>query len=193
MKKKIVPIVSLLLAIFFGYTLTQNEQKLLEEVFSEPDKVATLILSRDINSEELFDIVRVADGDTITVSINGAFEKIRFIGINTPEIGNANIPSECLAEEAKEKMESLLEGHKVRLEFDETQGERDKYGRLLAYVYLDNDVFLNRFMIQEGFAHEYTYQKKYKYIEDFVSDEEEARFKEIGIWNYDVCIPELRQ
>lgn len=192
MKKKIVPIVSLLLAIFFGFTLTQNEQKLLEEIVSEPDKVATPVLSRDVNSDELFDVVRIADGDTITISMDGVSEKIRFIGIDTPEIGNVNKPSDCLAEEAKKEMESVLEGHQVRLEFDETQGERDKYGRLLAYVYLDEGTFLNRLMIQKGFAHEYTYQKKYKYVDDFMADEDKAQFEEIGIWNTDICIPELR-
>lgn len=190
MKKKIVPIVSLLLAIFFGYTLTQSEQNLLEEIVGGSENTTTSIFHSE-NTDELFEVIKVADGDTVTVSMNGNLEKVRFIGIDTPEIGDSKNPSDCLAEEAKKEIENLIDGHKVRLEFDQSQGERDKYGRVLAYVFLDDGLFLNRHMIQKGFAHEYTYQKKYKYIDDFIQDEERAQLEQVGIWNHDVCLPEL--
>jgi len=192
MKKKIVPIVSLLLAIFFGYSLTQNDQKLLESIIGTTENTATTAVATN-KTDGLFEVVKIADGDTITILMDGDNEKIRFIGIDTPEVGNSTKESDCYGDEAKSEMERLLEGHMIKLEFDETQGERDRYDRLLAYVYLDDGLFLNQHMIENGFAKEYTYKYKYKYSDDFRRAEDNAIFKKAGIWNPEICQQELLQ
>jgi micrococcal nuclease len=82
----------------------------------------------------------------------------------------------------------LLEGAVVTLEADPTQQDRDRYNRLLRYVWLPNGVFFNDAMIRDGFAHEYTYQSKpYIYQEQFVDAENAARNNKSGLWADGVC------
>ena len=84
---------------------------------------------------EVFDVESVVDGDTIKVSMNGKVETLRLIGIDTPETKDPRKPVQCFGAEASRKATELLAGQKVRLEADASQGERDKYGRLLRYVW----------------------------------------------------------
>ena len=126
-----------------------------------------------------FKVVSVVDGDTIEIDYNGSLEKVRLIGIDAPE------SHECFSKEATNKLKSLIEGKEVRLEFDPTQGERDRYGRLLLYVW-QGDVFVNETMIEEGYAYEYTYNLPYKYQGSFMSAERDARKNKRGLWG-DIC------
>jgi micrococcal nuclease len=97
-------------------------------------------------------VVRVVDGDTIVVRIGGHDENVRLIGIDTPETHKPNTPVECFGPEATARMQQLLPaGTAVRLERDAEA--RDRYGRLLAYVYRASDnLFVERTMLDEGFA-----------------------------------------
>ena len=115
-------------------------------------------------------VKEVIDGDTIILS-NG--EKVRLIGVNTPEYGRYYF------EEARELMEILTLGKEVMLERDIT--DRDKYGRLLRYVYV-NGLFVNLEMIERGFANAYTYPPDVKYTEKFLEAERYARSNDIGLW-----------
>ena len=134
-----------------------------------------------------YSVSSVVDGDTIKVSVNGSVETIRMIGINTPETVDPRKPVECFGKEASDKAKSLLSGQKVRLETDPTQGERDKYGRLLAYVFRQDGLFFNEYMIKEGYAYEYTYNTPYKYQAEFKAAETEARNSQKGLWADGVC------
>jgi micrococcal nuclease len=98
---------------------------------------------------------RVIDGDTIVL---GTEEKVRLIGIDTPERGE-----ECF-EEGKIRMQQLTEGKEISMIKDIS--ETDKYGRLLRYIYVGND-FINLIMIQEGYAHAYKYEPDVKYANIF--------------------------
>ena len=98
-------------------------------------------------------VVRVVDGDTIVVLINGVQEKVRLIGVDTPEIFDPRGLAQCFGEEANVFTRSLLDNKVVRLEADASQGDRDKYERLLRYVYLDNTL-VNERIISEGYGHE---------------------------------------
>jgi hypothetical protein len=89
----------------------------------------------------LMAVVEVVDGDTIKVSVDGAVETIRLIGIDTPETKDPRKPVQCFRWEASAKAEELLAGRRVRLEADDTQDDRDKYGRLLRYVWRDDGLF----------------------------------------------------
>lgn len=136
---------------------------------------------------QLYRAVKVIDGDTIQVDINGKTETLRLIGIDAPEAGDSRSLVSCFGNEATNKAKEILNGKSVRLESDSTQGERDKYGRLLRYVFLENGTNFNNLMISQGFAHEYTYRVPYKYQTEFKQAERQAREKKLGLWADDVC------
>ncbi len=137
--------------------------------------------------QELFRVVKVIDGDTLTVEINGQNETIRLIGIDTPESVHPTKPVECFGVEASNKAKELLNGKMVALESDASQGDRDKYNRLLRYVYLEDGTNFNKLMIREGFAHEYTYNLPYKYQKEFKEAEDIAKANKVGLWADGVC------
>lgn len=138
--------------------------------------------------KDLFAVTRIVDGDTIDVNINGKIERIRLIGIDTPEILDPRKPVQCFGKEASEKAKNVLTGRKVSLESDTTQGERDKYDRLLRYLFLEDGTNFNMMMIAEGFAHEYTYSIPYKYQNEFKEAEKDAMNGNKGLWNPDACV-----
>ena len=119
-------------------------------------------------------IVRVIDGDT--VELEGG-ERLRYIGMDTPESTNQR---ECFGEEATARNRDLVEGHIVLLETDVS--DRDRYGRLLRYVYV-NDVMVNERLVLEGFANASTFPPDVKYQERFRAAETTAREAEAGLWS----------
>jgi len=130
---------------------------------------------------DLFLVTKVIDGDTIMVKINNEEKSIRLIGINTPET------NECFGKEATERMKELVENKKVKLEADGTQDDKDKYDRLLRYIYLEDGTFVNEQLIKDGLAKEYTYKIAYKFQIEFKSDQKSAEEEKIGLWTTDVC------
>lgn len=134
-----------------------------------------------------YKVEKVVDGDTIKVLINGEKETIRLIGINTPETVDPRRPVECFGKEASSRMKELAEGTTVRLEYDDTQGYRDTYNRMLAYVYLEDGQMLNRKMIAEGYAYEYTYLHPYKYQDEFRKVQKLAEASKKGLWDENTC------
>ncbi len=129
----------------------------------------------------------VIDGDTIKVVDNGVIENVRLLGIDTPETVDPRKPVQCFGKEASEKTKSILTGQFIRLEFDPTQGNKDTYGRLLRYVFLPGGTFINRFLVAEGYAHEYTYNTPYRYQKEFRAAEAAAREARLGLWNPATC------
>lgn len=137
---------------------------------------------------ETFRVIKVIDGDTIQVLINDKKETVRLIGIDTPETVDPRREVECFGKEASDKMKSLLNDKSVVLKNDPEVSERDKYGRLLRYVFLKDDVHVNKLMIQEGYAHEYTYESNpYKYQSEFILAEKKAEKEKRGLWAEGVC------
>jgi endonuclease YncB( thermonuclease family) len=151
------------------------------------------VLDQTVNTETpasadtYYIVLKVVDGDTLTIDKNGIPETLRLIGIDTPEVVDPRTPVQCFGQEASAKAKEILFGKKVRIESDPTQGERDKYGRLLVYVYLESGLFFNEYMIEEGYAHEYTYNVPYQYKKEFDSAEVHARTYEKGLWSPDTC------
>lgn len=131
-------------------------------------------------------VTHVVDGDTIDIIFNCKKERVRLIGINTPETVDPRRPVQCFGKEASDKTKSLLSGATVRIETDPTQNERDKYGRLLAYIFLD-DVNINKKLIEDGYAYEYTYGKAYKYKKEFKAVQTDAKEQKRGLWADGVC------
>lgn len=135
------------------------------------------------SAEELHEVLKVIDGDTITARIAGRSETVRLIGIDAPETGSNG---ECFAEEATKALVAIL-GARVALESDPTQGERDTYGRLLAYAFAESGVNAAEALIEGGFAREYTYKNAYKYQKEFKAAEAAAKTAGKGLWASGAC------
>ncbi len=121
----------------------------------------------------------VIDGDTIIVFINGKKEKVRLIGVDAPETDGPYTKEEFFGRESSDFTKKITEGKKVRLEYD--WQKRDKYRRLLAYVYFEDGTFLNAEIIKQGYATAYT-KFKFKYHKDFKRYEQEAKVNKRGLW-----------
>jgi micrococcal nuclease len=134
-----------------------------------------------------YKVLRVTDGDTLHLDINGVNETVRLIGINTPETVDPRKPVQCFGKEASNRMKELVDGQMVRIELDDSQSTRDIYGRLLAYVYLEDGQMVNRKMIADGYAYEYTYLTPYKYQKEFRELQTLARTTARGLWGPDTC------
>ncbi len=145
------------------------------------------IKNNNIDFQKYYPVKRVVDGDTFVATIGLQDEKIRLIGINTPETVDPRKTVECFGKEASERAKELLSGKKVALKKDETQGNRDKYGRLLRYVWLENGLFVNLAMIKGGYAYEYTYRLPYLYQQQFREAEKYARENGLGLWGKEGC------
>jgi len=137
--------------------------------------------------EKSVPVIRVIDGDTIVVGISGQQIHVRLIGINSPELNDKRTQVACLAQKAKEEAQKLLDGQNIYLEKDITQGDHDKYGRLLAYIFTAGNANFNKLMIEEGYAYEYTYNLPYKYQNEFKTAQNEARTAQKGLWNATIC------
>jgi micrococcal nuclease len=127
----------------------------------------------------------VIDGDTIDVLIDGTEERVRLIGIDTPETKKPNTPIECFGPEATSFTTSLLPvGTPVRLERDIVN--RDHFGRLLAYVYRAGDgIFVNYEVLRQGFGTPLSIEPNTTHIELFVDAARTAEASDVGIWS--VC------
>lgn len=134
-----------------------------------------------------YSVTDVVDGDTIKINMSGKVETLRLIGMDTPETVDPRKLVQCFGKEASNKAKELLSGQKVRIEMDPTQGERDKYDRLLAYVYRDDGLFYNKYMIEQGYAHEYTYSTPYKYQAEFKAAQKSAQANQAGLWSPATC------
>lgn len=136
----------------------------------------------------LYDVVKVIDGDTIDVSIDGNTQRIRLIGVDTPETVDPRKPVQCFGQEASAKMHKLLDGAKVSLETDQSQGDKDKYDRLLRYVFTEDNINVAHELILSGFAYEYTYNAPYKYQKEFKEAQQFAEKNTLGLWAPDACV-----
>lgn len=131
-------------------------------------------------------VKRTVDGDTLSVIVGEVEEKVRLLGINTPESVDPRRAVECYGKEASRQMDILVTGHHVILVPDFTNDDRDKYGRLLRYVYLEDGTFVNEWMVKQGYAFAYT-TYPFRFKSSFVQLERIARSNELGLWNSTVC------
>jgi micrococcal nuclease len=131
---------------------------------------------------ELRKVVRVVDGDTIVVSPN---EKVRLIGVDTPETKHPKKPVECFGKEATQFTRDTVEGKSIRLVLDKVNTKRrhkDHFGRTLAYAYLADGTMLNAELIRQGYAHAYT-RFPFRYLVEFRQIERAARTEAVGLWS----------
>jgi micrococcal nuclease len=141
------------------------------------------ILPAEKISPEYYPVIKVVDGDTIDILLNGKSERLRLIGINTPETVDPNKPVECFGPQASANAHKLLDGQEVRIAADPTQDDKDMYGRLLRYVWRQDGLFYNLEAIKDGFAYEYTFAKPYQYQAEFKAAQQAAQAANLGLWS----------
>jgi micrococcal nuclease len=130
-------------------------------------------------------VERVVDGDTVVVRLDGQSVKVRLIGVDAPESVDPRKPVERFAHESAAFLRRLLEGKRVRLAYEPAGARVDKYGRLLAYLYLEpGGLFVNREIVAKGFGHAYT-KYPFAFLDDFRAAERSAREKGLGLWGPD--------
>ncbi len=130
-----------------------------------------------VSQERWVTVQRVLDGDTFKTTQG---EKIRLLGINTPEIRHDTSPAQPFGNTARKALVSLIDGKQVRLSFDKEK--KDKYGRTLAHVYLRDGLWVNAELVRLGMAHVYTFAPNIKKAEALTSIESSAIQNKIGIW-----------
>lgn len=131
------------------------------------------------NAGDVARVMRVNDGDTVTVTLNGRRDKIRLIGIDAPEMGQGS-----WGERAKRHLEDILHSSRnVYVEYDVER--RDKYGRLLAYIRTTGGRLVNAEMLKDGYAVLFTFPPNVKHVEEFTSAQRQARESKRGIWGKD--------
>jgi endonuclease YncB( thermonuclease family) len=140
------------------------------------------------NQPGLYSIDHYVDGDTIVVTMNGTPETIRFIGIDTPETHKPNTPVQCYGPAAAAHTRNVIEaaGGKVRLVSDSLSTNRDRYDRLLRYVYLPDGTDVNQLNVEQGYAFYYPYFPFSKKA-GFKAAEQAAMAAKKGLWG--ACKP----
>ena len=122
-------------------------------------------------------VIRVADGDTLIARVGRTNERVRLVGINSPELGT------CYGAQATAQARKLALNRPVRLIGDSTQARRDRFGRLLAYVQLPGARDLGRELISEGFARVYVFNRPFARLSTYRSSEAAARERSAGLWS----------
>lgn len=155
-------------------------------IIDSPDKQSTVVLASAR-------ILRVVDGDTVKVFLDNEQQTVRIIGINTPETVDPRKEVECFGKEASEMANLLLPvGSEIKLQNDTTQGDRDRYGRLLRYLYMADDKDYGKEMISLGYANEYTYDNPYAFQKKYKEAESEAKNSRRGLWSENSCPTEVK-
>lgn len=134
------------------------------------------------NQPGFYRVVKFDDGDTIEVDMNGTAETVRFIGVDTPETHKPNTPVQCYGPEASEYTKNLIGTNKVRLQADPLDTNRDRYGRLLRYVYLPDGRLVEKELIKSGYGFAYIQFPFLKSVE-FKTDESMAKSAGKGLWS----------
>ncbi len=136
----------------------------------------------ELKDKEKVHIERVVDGDTFVAKNNNGKEiKIRLIGVDTPETVKPNTPVQPYGKEASNYSKNHLTGKDVYLEYDKEK--EDRYGRTLAYVWLDKDTMFNEELVKQGLAREKYFAPNGKYRSTFEKDEAEAKKNKVNLWS----------
>lgn len=176
-KKKLLGLAISLLVVGFAWYANQNPRSQLGKVLSE-------------TSPGTYRVTEFVDGDTIKVDMNGKVETIRMIGVDTPETHDPRKAVQCYGQAAADYTKQLINNKPVRLEADPLGTNRDRYSRLLRYVYTSDNKLVAAESIRNGYAFAYT-SFPFAKADEFRSYEKEAREAGRGLWG--ACQPKQNQ
>lgn len=165
-KAAVITVVLIILGGVFGLSQT------------EIDEVETVLNPVDPGFAR---VVRVVDGDTIEINHGSKNEKVRLVGVDTPETSHPNKAVQCFGYAAKEYLEGLIDDKDVRLERDELSSDIDRYNRLLRYVYLKDGTLVNLEIIKEGYGFAYT-SFDFEKEDEFSAAQKMASAENKGLW-----------
>ncbi|WP_342514912.1 thermonuclease family protein [Sporosarcina sp. FSL K6-1522] len=188
-KSLIVLVVVGIAAIYFPEFFSEESEKPREqEVIQTDDQTPS---DEDVSKEEEKDpsrgelipveLVKTIDGDTIKIKYDGKEQNVRYLLIDTPETNHPQLGKQPFGQQAKERNTELMNSGKLEIEFD-IGGETDKYGRLLAYIYIDG-VSIQEKLLEEGLARVgYVYPPNTRHLDAYEKAQERAKEAGIGIW-----------
>lgn len=171
MTRKQIRLISTLIFLLIGAYL----------YYVQPTATQTASKSAESSQPGLYQVTQFVDGDTIAVNMNGHTEKVRFIGVDTPETHKPNTPIQCYGPQAAAYTKSSIGTQKVRLVSDPKNTDRDRYNRLLRYVYLQDGTNLDEKLISEGYAFYYPYFPFSK-SDEFALAQQMAINQHKGLW-----------
>ncbi len=144
------------------------------------------VLPANTTAPGFYRVTQVYDGDTIAVLMNGTEEKIRLIGVDTPETHKPDTPVQCYGPQASDFSTKALLGQNVRLEADPLGDNRDRYNRLLRYVYLPDGTLWDQRLIEQGYGFAYL-SFPFSKADEFAVSQDNARNANLGLWT--ACHP----
>ena len=172
--KKVLLSLMVLGSIWFGMTENNLKNQILTLL-----KPATTTNPDSLNG---YKIVSLSDGDTIDVDMNGKTETIRFLGIDTPETHHPDKGAQCFGPEASAKTKELLDSGRVKLAADSKAKNRDKYGRLLRYVYTENGQNVEEVLLKGGYAFVFR-GENFDNKSNYLKLEKNAKQSGAGLWS----------
>jgi len=146
-----------------------------------PDDARQVLSSLDPMPPGYYRVTNFVDGDTLEVDMAGTMERVRFIGLDTPEKNHPDKPVQCFAEAASQHLKQLIGSQPVSLAADPVNQNRDRYDRLLRYVYLPDGTLLNARQIADGYGFAYL-SFPFEKIDEFKGLEDQARTRGLGLW-----------
>lgn len=171
-------VIVLLIAFAQKYIFTQQVQN----VPLDPQSISIIPLSDIGPTIQKATVAKVVDGDTIELT-NG--QKVRYIGVNTPETKHPTKGVECFGKEASTKNKELVEGKEIIMTKDVS--ETDRYGRLLRFIYVkqasDSALFINNYLVEQGYAYASSYPPDVSKNDDFSEAQQYAQQNNKGLWN----------
>ena len=167
-RRRIISLVITLIIVGLGYFTAKNPEQTIQQIAGVQTGT--------------YRVVDFADGDTINVDMNGKTERIRMIGVDTPEIHDPRKLVECFGQAASTFTEQLIGTGTVRLEADSLSANRDRYDRLLRYVYTSENKLVQAEIIKDGYGFAYT-SFPFTKLDEFRQYEKEAREQNRGLWS----------
>ncbi len=159
--------------------------------FTSPQSSPTLGEGADpAHKINFYRVVATVDGDTIKIVRDGATTTVRLVGVDTPETVDPHKPVQCFGKESSEETKRIIaeSDYEVRIVTDITQSKYDKYGRLLAYVYLQDGTMLDEYLVANGYGREYTFKNStYQFQKEFRQAQANARALQLGLWSLQTC------
>jgi micrococcal nuclease len=162
-----------------------NKPQLKNAAIMAPTPIPTIQSTQTLPDNKVVKVIKIIDGDTIEIETG---QKVRYIGMDTPELHHPTKGVQCYGKEASIKNSELVEGKLVRLQKDVS--ETDRYGRLLRYVFLydknatesGSGLFVNKYLVEEGFAVAATFPPDVAFADTFRESQQEAMKNNKGLW-----------